>query len=57
MLQERVVEEVDEAIKPFYKNKVIDKDQYKKILRKAVPKVSYVLQGWIQDFWKGGSYI
>ena len=45
MLQERVVEEVDEAIKPFYKNKVIDKDQYKKILRKAVPKVSYALQG------------
>ena len=57
MLQERVVEEVDEAIKPFYKNKVIDKDQYKKILRKAVPKVSYALQGQIKDFWKGGSYI
>jgi hypothetical protein len=38
-LQERVVEEVKMAIKPFYSGKKINKDQYKDILRKAVPKV------------------
>jgi len=39
-LQERVVEEVKMAIKPFYSSKKISKAQYKEILRKAVPKVS-----------------
>ena len=28
------------AIKPHYANKKIDKEQYKEIMRKAVPKVS-----------------
>lgn len=37
--QERVVEEVKLVIKPYYSKKTINKDQYKEILRKAVPKV------------------
>ena len=39
-IQERVVDEVKLAIKPFYSGKKIDKNEYKEILRKAVPKVS-----------------
>ena len=42
-LQERVVEEVKMAIKPHYAKKDINKDQYKEILRKAVPKVSWLV--------------
>lgn len=38
-LQERVVDEVKQAIRPFYSHKKITKDEYKEILRKAVPKV------------------
>lgn len=38
--QERVIEEVKLALKPHYQRKSIDKDEYKEILRKAVPKVS-----------------
>lgn len=42
--QERVVEEVKLALKPHYQNRSIDKEQYKDVLRRAVPKVrSYVL--------------
>ncbi|XP_077049375.1 splicing factor, arginine/serine-rich 19-like [Agelaius phoeniceus] len=37
--QERAVEEVKLAIKPFYQRKDITKDEYKDILRKAVHKV------------------
>ncbi|GFR80011.1 PHD and RING finger domain-containing protein 1 [Elysia marginata] len=40
-LQERVIDEVKLAIKPFYSSKKINKDQYKLILRKAVPKVCH----------------
>ena len=39
-LQERVIDEVKLAIKPFYSSKKINKEQYKLILRKAVPKVT-----------------
>uniref|UniRef100_A0A8B9ZP86 SFR19-like C-terminal domain-containing protein n=1 Tax=Anas zonorhyncha TaxID=75864 RepID=A0A8B9ZP86_9AVES len=39
--QERAVEEVKLAIKPFYQRKEISKDEYKDILRKAVHKVSF----------------
>lgn len=37
--KERVVEEVKLAIKPFYAKGKINKEQYKEIMRKAVPKV------------------
>jgi hypothetical protein len=37
--QERVIEEVKLVIKPYYSKRTINKDQYKEILRKAVPKV------------------
>ena len=39
--QERVVEEVKLAIKPHYSKGKIDKEEYKEIMRKAVPKVKY----------------
>jgi len=36
----KVVEErVRASLKPFFKSGVIDKDNYKQIMRKAVPKV------------------
>lgn len=38
-MQERAVEEVKLAIKPFYQGRDINKDEYKEILRKAVQKV------------------
>jgi len=38
--QERVVEEVKVALKPHYQRRAINKDQYKDVLRRAVPKVS-----------------
>lgn len=37
--QERAVEEVKLAIKPYYQKKEISKEEYKDILRKAVHKV------------------
>lgn len=37
--QERVVEEVKVALKPHYTKKLISKEEYKEILRRAVPKV------------------
>lgn len=37
--QERVVEEVKVVLKPHYAKKHITKEEYKDILRKAVPKV------------------
>ena len=37
--QERIVEEVKQALKPFYAKQKISKEEYKDILRKAVPKV------------------
>lgn len=38
-MQERAVEEVKLAIKPFYQKREITKEEYKSILRKAVQKV------------------
>lgn len=38
-MQERAIEEVKLAIKPFYQRRDINKDEYKEILRKAVHKV------------------
>jgi len=37
--QERIVEEVKMVMKPAYHHKKINKDQYKEILRKTVPKI------------------
>lgn len=41
--QERVVEEVKLVLKPHYAKKHINKEEYKDILRRAVPKVSMFL--------------
>lgn len=38
--QERVIEEVKLVLKPHYNKKHITKEQYKDIMRKAVPKVN-----------------
>ncbi|KAI9523606.1 hypothetical protein NQZ68_026548 [Dissostichus eleginoides] len=46
-MQERAIEEVKLAIKPFYQNRDIDKDEYKEILRKAVQKVCHSKSGEI----------
>lgn len=43
--QERAVEEVKLAIKPYYQKKDITKDEYKDILRKAVHKVGRAWSG------------
>ncbi len=40
--QERVVEEVKLAIKPHYSKGNITKEEYKDIMRKAVPKVNFL---------------
>ena len=37
--QERIVEEIKLVLKPYYNRKKINKDDYKDILRKCVPKV------------------
>lgn len=44
-LQERVVDEVKTALKPFYSAKKVNKEQYKEILRRAVPKVCHSKSG------------
>lgn len=38
--ENRVVEEVKQAIRPFYSSRQITKDEYKEILKKCVPKVT-----------------
>nr|XP_013798524.1 PREDICTED: splicing factor, arginine/serine-rich 19 [Apteryx mantelli mantelli] len=45
--QERAVEEVKLAIKPYYQKKEITKDEYKDILRKAVHKICHSKSGEI----------
>lgn len=44
-IQEKAAQEVKLAIKPFYQNKDITKEEYKEIVRKAVDKVS-VAAAW-----------
>ncbi|XP_054246693.1 PHD and RING finger domain-containing protein 1 [Indicator indicator] len=46
-MQERAVEEVKLAIKPFYQKREITKDEYKSILRKAVQKICHSKSGEI----------
>lgn len=45
--QERVIEEVKVALRPFYQNRSIDKEQYKDVLRRAVPKICHSKNGEI----------
>ncbi|KAI1307565.1 PHD and RING finger domain-containing protein 1 [Halotydeus destructor] len=45
--QERAIEEVKQALKPFYGKKEITKDEYKEIMRKAVPKICHSKNGVI----------
>lgn len=47
-MQERAIEEVKLAIKPFYQKRDINKDEYKEILRKAVQKVGNTTH-FVQD--------
>lgn len=42
--QERVVEEVKLVLKPHYTKKHVTKEEYKDIMRKAVPKVNINLK-------------
>uniref|UniRef100_A0A8C2C197 PHD and ring finger domains 1 n=1 Tax=Cyprinus carpio TaxID=7962 RepID=A0A8C2C197_CYPCA len=46
-MQERAIEEVKLAIKPFYQKRDITKEEYKDILRKAVQKVCHSKSGEI----------
>lgn len=46
-MQERAVEEVKFAIKPFYQKREITKEEYKSILRKAVQKICHSKSGEI----------
>nr|XP_055048280.1 PHD and RING finger domain-containing protein 1 isoform X1 [Misgurnus anguillicaudatus]XP_055048281.1 PHD and RING finger domain-containing protein 1 isoform X1 [Misgurnus anguillicaudatus]XP_055048282.1 PHD and RING finger domain-containing protein 1 isoform X1 [Misgurnus anguillicaudatus] len=46
-MQERAIEEVKLAIKPFYQKRDITKEEYKEILRKAVQKVCHSKSGEI----------
>jgi len=43
--QERIVEEIKLVLKPYYNRKKINKDDYKDILRKCVPKVCHSKNG------------
>ncbi|XP_054712294.1 uncharacterized protein LOC129221935 [Uloborus diversus] len=45
--QERVVEEVKLALKPYYKSRDVSKEEYKDILRKSVPKICHNKSGEI----------
>jgi PHD and RING finger domain-containing protein 1 len=42
--QERVIEEVKLVLKPFYQRRDVTKIEYKEIMRKAVPKVCFVIR-------------
>jgi len=43
--QERIVEEIKLLLKPHYNRKRINKEDYKEILRKCVPKVCHSKKG------------
>ncbi|XP_074602758.1 uncharacterized protein LOC141856368 [Brevipalpus obovatus] len=45
--QERVIEEVKMVSKPYYQRKDITKEEYKEIMRKAVPKICHSRSGEI----------
>lgn len=54
---ERVVEEVKLVIKPFYNKKQINKEEYKDILRRAVPKVSNTVSTILTSCLKSSSIV
>jgi hypothetical protein len=45
--QERVVEEVKLVLKPYYQRREVNKDDYKEIMRKSVPKICHSKTGEI----------
>uniref|UniRef100_A0A6I8RIR2 SR-related CTD-associated factor 11 n=1 Tax=Xenopus tropicalis TaxID=8364 RepID=A0A6I8RIR2_XENTR len=48
-MQERAAQEVKIAIKPFYQNKDITKEEYKEIVKKAVDKVCHSKSGEVDS--------
>ncbi|XP_066580524.1 protein SCAF11 isoform X2 [Amia ocellicauda] len=48
-IQEKAIQEVKLAIKPYYQNKDITKDEYKEIVRKAVDKVCHSKSGEVNS--------
>lgn len=48
-IQERAAQEVKGAIKPYYQNKDITKDEYKEIVKKAVDKVCHSKSGEVDS--------
>ena len=48
--QERIVEEIKLVLKPYYNRKKINKDDYKDILRKCVPKVRFIIRNAGEKF-------
>uniref|UniRef100_A0A8C8IZ18 RING-type domain-containing protein n=1 Tax=Oncorhynchus tshawytscha TaxID=74940 RepID=A0A8C8IZ18_ONCTS len=48
-IHERAVNEVKAAMKPYYQNKDITKDEYKEIVRKAVEKVCHSKSGEVNS--------
>ncbi|XP_031721719.1 protein SCAF11 isoform X2 [Anarrhichthys ocellatus] len=48
-IQERAVNEVKNAIKPYYQKKEITKEEYKEIVRKAVEKVCHSKSGEVNS--------
>ncbi|KYO47673.1 protein SCAF11 [Alligator mississippiensis] len=49
LIQEKAAQEVKLAIKPFYQNKDISKEEYKEIVRKAVDKVCHSKSGEVNS--------
>ncbi|XP_066447810.1 protein SCAF11 isoform X2 [Eleutherodactylus coqui] len=49
LIQERAAQEVKGAIKPYYQNKDITKDEYKEIVKKAVDKVCHSKSGEVDS--------
>ncbi|XP_041267129.1 protein SCAF11 isoform X6 [Onychostruthus taczanowskii] len=49
LIQEKAAQEVKLAIKPFYQNKDITKEEYKEIVRKAVDKVCHSKSGEVNS--------
>ena len=48
--QEQVVEQAKQAIKPYYEQRQITKDEYKDILKKAVNKVRQNIEQYANCF-------
>ena len=44
----KIGDEFKTILKPYYRSQKITKDEYKEIMRKAVPRVFYYLQNHLQ---------